>query len=196
MTLNHPDLTELESLLRFSVLCKYPYMTGKCSRNRSISVHCTNKKARMCCCKYFSSEEAGNEQFRAVSSHCMQWDTESYWGNFARDESTILAVQGVTVPCKPGNKQQNVTAQQPWALRAAAGLRSREGFGQKSFWEPCRNLGEWTHRLCLYNFWFGKKNPILKIWLVPDVDWSLCVSWLWFKTINLVILSKLMCYNK
>lgn len=169
-------------------------MTGKCSRNRSISVHCTNKKARMCCCKYFSSEEAGNEQFRAVSSHCMQWDTESCSGNSARDESTVLAVQGVQCSANQGTTKCDCTA----ALGSQSCCWGKE---QGRIWpevilRALQEPGRMNTQVVFVQFLIWKKKPILKIWLVPDVDWSLCVSWLWYKTINWVMFSKLMCYNK
>lgn len=170
MTLNALDLTELQSLLRFSVLCKYLVYDRKVLQKQVNICSLYQLKRQECAavnpfpvmnCSEQCPHTACSETLKVLRKYYKKWinnpdsagglQCSANRGNTTKSDCT--AAGGSPSCC--WDKEQG---------RIWPGSHSDSPAGT---WE------KETPRFCLYNFWF-EKQTILKTWLVPK--WiDLCV---------------------
>lgn len=181
MISNHCDLTKLQSLLRFGILCKYyscilqesaketgrylfvvPIKRQECAAVNTFPV----KKQEINCLKQCSY--TGSRHWKLLRKHYKRWINNPDSG------------EGITVLCKQRKQEESLTSQQLWAQSCCWDNKQWRIWPGSHSASPARNWEKWNTQVFVWTVSNSQKNPALETWLVPNMNWSFCVSWLWF----------------
>lgn len=150
MTLNPPDLTELQSLLRFSVLCKYSVYDRKVLQ----------KQVNICSLYQLKRQEwAAVNPFpvKKQDMNCSeQWDTESAQETLQEMNQQSWQCRGIAVLCKQ-REHNKIWLHSSWGLsELLLGQGAGQDLARKSFW----NLGERNTQVLFVQVLIWKTNNL------------------------------------